>query len=78
MKKYLPFRFWYYFRQGWTTYFAFIFAAINTLTVTYFLAIENYPVLNQIFPSFTQYIFVVVMIGIPSLASDLYAGLRLK
>jgi len=67
MKKYLPFRFWYYFRQGWTTYFAFIFAAINTLTVTYFLAIENYPVLNQIFPSFTQYIFVVVMIGIPSL-----------
>ena len=33
-------------------YFAFIFAAINTLTVTYFLAIENYPALKAVFPSF--------------------------
>ena len=38
--------------MGWGTYFAFIFAAINTLTVTYYLAIENYPVLKAIFPSF--------------------------
>ena len=67
MKYKLAFRSWFYFRQGWSTYFAFIFAAINTLTVTYYLAIENYPVLKDIFPTFIQYIMVVVSIGIPLL-----------
>ena len=52
------FRAWYYFRMGWSTYFAFIFAAINTLTVTYFLAIENYPQLLEIFPTFLQYVII--------------------
>ena len=51
-KNNLGFRGWYYFRTGWSTYFAFILAAINTLTVTYFLAIENYPSLKSIFPQF--------------------------
>ena len=50
------FRYWFYFRIGWSQYFAFIFAAINTLTVTYFLAIEKYPALQAIFPSFLQYV----------------------
>ncbi len=67
MKKTLPFRLWLYFRQGWTTYFAFIFAAINTLTVTYFLAIENYPFLIQIFPNFMLYVLTVASIGLPLL-----------
>ena len=44
MKSNLAFRAWFYFRQGWSTYFAFIFAAINTLTVTYYLAIEKIPI----------------------------------
>ena len=61
------FRAWYYFRNGWSMYFAFIFAAINTLTVTYFLAIENYPFLNTLFPSFLHYIVIVTSIGIPIL-----------
>ena len=67
------FRAWFYFRQGWSTYFAFIFAAINTLTVTYYLAIENYPFLKSIFPSFEQYILIVVLIGIPLLVLVGYA-----
>ena len=67
MKKNLGFRSWFYFRMGWTTYFAFIFAAVNTLTVTYFLAIENYPVLKEVFPTFTIYIIIIVGIGIPIL-----------
>ena len=66
-KNNLGFRGWYYFRTGWSTYFAFILAAINTLTVTYFLAIENYPSLKSIFPSFEQYIVIIVSIGIPLL-----------
>ena len=67
MAKNLGFRSWYYFRTGWSTYFAFIFAAVNTLTVTYFLAIENYPVLKEVFPTFTIYIILIAGIGIPIL-----------
>ena len=63
----LGFRGWYYFRMGWSTYFAFIFAAINTLTVTYYLAIENYPSLKEIFPSFETYIIIICTTGIPLL-----------
>ena len=37
------------------------------LTVTYFLAIENYPVLNTIFPSFLHYVAVAVFTGVPIL-----------
>ena len=61
------FRAWFYFRQGWSTYFAFVFAAINTLTVTYFLAIENYPFLQGFFPSFLHYVVILPCIGIPLL-----------
>ena len=67
MAKNRPFRAWYYFRQGWTAYFAFIMAGINVLTVTYFLAIENYPVLQSVFPTFAHYIIITVGIGVPLL-----------
>ena len=53
--------------MGWSTYFAFILAAINTLTVTYFLAIDNYPILSTIFPSFEIYVLIITSIGIPLL-----------
>jgi hypothetical protein len=61
------FRAWYYFRNGWSTYFAFIFAAINTLVVTYYLAIDKIPFLLDFFPSFGHYVAVTVFIGIPVL-----------
>ena len=67
MNENVGFRSWYYFRMGWATYFAFIFAAINTLTVTYFLAIERYPVLTGIFPNFLQYVVIVSAVGVPLL-----------
>lgn len=67
MKENIGFRGWFYFRQGWTTYFAFIFAAINTMVVTYFLAIENIPMLKEIFPNFFIYLTVVISIGVPML-----------
>jgi len=73
VKRNLGYRGWFYFRQGWSVYFAFIFAAINTLTVTYFLAIENYPFLKEIFPSFLHYIIIVPLIGIPFLVLIGYA-----
>ena len=67
MKNSPGFRGWFYFRMGWATYFAFIFAAVNTLTVTYFLAIENYPTLSVIFPSFIHYVLIISSIGVPLL-----------
>ena len=73
MRNNLGFRGWFYFRQGWSVYFAFIFAAVNTLTVTYFLAIDNYPVLKDIFPSFIHYVAILVLIGIPLLVLIGYA-----
>ena len=72
-KQKVGFRGWFYFRMGWSTYFAFILAALNTPTVTYYLAIDNYPVLKQIFPSFELYIVVIVSIGIPLLIFIGYA-----
>ena len=67
MEKNLGFRGWFYFRTGWATYFAFIVAAVNALTVTFFLAIEKYPTLNAIFPTFFHYVVIVVGIGVPVL-----------
>ena len=67
MEKNLGFRGWFYFRTGWATYFAFIVAGINALTVTFFLAIESYPSLSVIFPTFFHYILIVVSIGVPVL-----------
>jgi hypothetical protein len=61
------FRAWYYFRNGWSMYFAFIFAAINTLVVTYYLAIDKIPFLLDFFPTFSHYVAAAVLIGIPFL-----------
>ena len=62
-------RSWYYFRMGWGLYFSLIIAAINTLTVTFYLAIENYPVLKSIFPTFEAYVIITILIGIPLLVA---------
>jgi len=48
-------------------------AAVNMLTVTYFLAIENYPSLQGIFPTFVHYILIAVFIGVPLLILVGYA-----
>ena len=67
MRENLGFRSWYYFRMGWSTYFAFIIAAANSMVTTYYLAIEKVVFLNVIFPSFGVYVIVWIIIGIPLL-----------
>lgn len=67
MKENLPFRLWFYFRQGWATYFTFIFSAVNTLTVTYYLAVDKYPFLKELFPTFVNYVIIMAAIAIPLL-----------
>ena len=39
----------------------------DVLNVTYFLAIENYPGLQSMFPTFAHYIIITVGIGVPLL-----------
>ena len=73
MKTSLAFRSWFYFRMGWSTYFVFLLGAVNTLTITYFLAIDNYPVLKNIFPTFEQYVVIAIFVGIPMLIMFGYA-----
>ena len=73
MGKNVAWRGWWYFRQGWSNYFTFLMAAVNTLTITYFLAIERYPTLVAIFPNFIQYVLIVATIGIPLLVLVGYA-----
>jgi len=57
-------------------YFAFILSAVNTLTVTYYLAVDKIPVLGQIFPSFAHYVIIFVAIGIPLLVGTGYAHFK--
>ncbi len=66
-KSKFAFRSWFYFRNGWSLYFAFIFAAINTLVVTYYLAIDKIPFLLNLFPTFAHYVITMVVVGIPML-----------
>jgi len=63
------FRSWFYFRTGWSTYFAFVLGAVNTLTVTYYLAVEEIPILKEIFPTFIHYVVVAIIIIIPTLTT---------
>lgn len=68
----LIWRAWYYFRQGWSIYFAFAFAAINTMVTTYYLAIKDVPFLKEVFPSFVYYVLIITSIGIPILIATGY------
>ena len=72
IKKSKSFTGWFYFRTGWSVYFAFIFSAINTLVVTYYLAIENIPFLQEIFPTFAHYVITAILVGIPVLIAAGY------
>ena len=76
MRKNIGFRSWYYLRVGWTTYFALIFTVVNTLTVTYFLAIEEFPILKELFPSFVSYVASLILLGIPILVFVGYVHFR--
>lgn len=72
----LMFRSWFYFRTGWSTYFAFILGAVNTLTVTYYLAIEKAPFLKEIFPTFISYVTIATVIVIPVLTAIGYVHFK--
>ena len=57
-------------------YFAFVLSAVNTLTVTYYLAVEKVPFLVEIFPTFVHYVLIFAAIGIPLLITTGYAHFK--
>lgn len=59
------FRTLFYFRMGYTTYLVILLGAINVLTSTYFLAIEEMPLIKDIFPTFEMYALTMVLTAIP-------------
>ncbi|WOV93494.1 MAG: hypothetical protein R1F52_02390 [Candidatus Nitrosoabyssus spongiisocia] len=61
------FRFMQYFRVAYSEYFIFIIGLFNMLTLTYYLAIQNYPSLLLIFPNFTYYVIIAISIIVPVL-----------
>lgn len=67
MKKKIPFRAWYYFRVGYVQYFTFILALANMFTITYYLVVTSDPSLKIVFPSFSAYVVISTLIGIPLL-----------
>jgi len=71
-----PFRIWYYFKNGYKQYFAFVFAALNMMVVTYYLAIERAPFLKEIFPSFGVYAAILILVGFPILIITGFAHFR--
>ena len=67
MRKNLIFRAWYYFRTGLSQYFSFVIALGNMFTITYYLLIDNITSFDTIFPSFSSYVIITSIIGIPLL-----------
>jgi len=67
MKKNLVFRAWFYFRTGLSQYFSFVIAIGNMFTITYYLLIGNITSFDIIFPSFSSYVIISSIIGIPLL-----------
>ncbi len=67
MRKNLIFRVWYYFRTGLAQYFSFVIALGNMFTITYYLLIENITSFDILFPSFSSYVIISSIIGIPLL-----------
>lgn len=72
----VTFRSWFYFQTGYSQYFVFIFGAVNTLTLTYYLAIDNYPALQSAFSSFTIYVAIVTLAGFPAMVLAGYLHMR--
>jgi hypothetical protein len=61
----LAFRSWYYFRAGYAVYLTFVLASVNTLVVVYYLAIQNIPALETVFPSLTIFAVAVISVVAP-------------
>ena len=49
---------------------------LNTLTITFYLAIDNYPEISSLFPNFTAYVVIVSAVGMPLMVILGYVHIR--
>jgi len=56
---------WYYFRIGYGTYLTFFMGIVSTATVVYYLLIKSVPALQYVFSSFTHFIVIAALVGVP-------------
>ena len=68
MMNFDSFRFWYYLRIGWGSYFSFIFSFIYSTVTVYFLAIQKIDFIRDFFPNFISFILCIIAIGFPIIA----------
>ncbi|MEM0381405.1 MAG: hypothetical protein QXT26_08460 [Thermoproteota archaeon] len=55
-------RYWYYFRRAWATYIAIPLSVLNSATILYYLLVNNIPFLKNIFPTFTTFIAIILIL----------------
>lgn len=60
------FRLLFYFKTGYATYLILVMGAINVLTSTYFLAVDDIPFVKELFPTFEMYVMVAVIVAVPA------------
>jgi hypothetical protein len=60
-------RSWFYFQTGYSQYFTFTLALLNMLTTTYYLVIAQNELGDKLFTSFSTYVIISSIIGIPLL-----------
>ena len=58
-------RTFHYFKIGYVTYLALTIGAINLLTTTYFLAIDEMPFIKTLFSTFETYVITAIIVGVP-------------
>ncbi len=58
-------RMWYYFRTGYGTYLTFLLGIVSTATVIYYLLVRNVPALHEVFSSFSRFIVIATLVGVP-------------
>ena len=67
------FRTLFYFRTGYAAYLVMLLGAVNVLTSTYFLAIDEIPFIKEVFPTFEAYVVTAVLVAIPTVTVVGYA-----
>jgi len=58
-------RLWYYFRIGYGTYLTFVIGIVSTAIVVYYLLIKSVPSLQFLFRSFTDFLAIATLVGVP-------------
>ena len=55
----------YYFRMGYAYYLTYFIGIVSTLVTIYYLMIRSIPSLQHVFPDFSMFVIVSLIVGIP-------------